>query len=78
MTKKSVPKCLEALESVQCTNGILAWIFLENHEVHFRGPVGSIKGQRLVFEPLQLRSFVLKVPWKFLLLSIEKYEGSQH
>ena len=65
MTQKSVPKCLEGLESVKCANGILAWIFLENHEVHFRGPVGSIEGPRLVLDPMEVRSCVPNAHWNF-------------
>ena len=60
MTKKSVPKCLEGLESVKCTNGILAWIFLENHEDYFRVPVGSIEGPGRTLDPVRIIS---RVPW---------------
>ena len=63
MTKKSVPKCLEGLESVKCTNGILAWIFLENHEVHFRVPVGSIEGPGRILDPIRITSRLPRVPW---------------
>ena len=62
MTKKSVPKCLERLESVQGTNGILAWIFLENHEVHFRVPVGSIEGPGRLLDPIRITSRLPRVP----------------
>ena len=63
MTKKSVPKCLEGLESVKYTNGILAWIFLDNHEVHLTVPVGSIEGPGRILDPIRITSRLPRVPW---------------
>ena len=54
---------LGGLESVLCTNGILAWIFLENHEVHFRVPVGSIEGPGRILDPIRITSRLPRVPW---------------
>ena len=36
---------------------------LKNFKVHFRGPVGSIKGPRLVLVPMDIIFSVLRVPW---------------
>ena len=36
--------------------------FIMNHKVHFRGPVGSIEGPRLVLDPMVVRSCFLRVP----------------
>ena len=54
---------LGGLESVLCTNGILAWIFLENHEVHFRVPVGSIEGPGRILDHIRMTSRPPRVPW---------------
>ena len=37
--------------------------FLKNHKVHFWGPLGSIKGPRLVLDPMEVSSCVNRVPW---------------
>ena len=36
--------------------------FFKTHEVHVRGPVGSIEGPRLVLSPMEVWSFVPRVP----------------
>ena len=36
--------------------------FLKNHKVHFRGPVGSLAGPRLVFDHMGVRCIVPRVP----------------
>ena len=40
-----------------------AWIFLENHEVHFRVPVGSIEGPGQILDPIRINSRLPRVPW---------------
>ena len=35
----------------------------EYFEVHFRDPVGSMEGPRLVSDPMGVSSCVLRVPW---------------
>ena len=47
--------------------------FLKNHKVHFMGPVGSIEGPRLLFDSMEACSYVPRVPWNILLLSLQKY-----
>ena len=43
----------------ECRNGIhMPNFFLQIHKVHFRGPVGSIEGPRLVLDPREVRSGV--------------------
>ena len=38
-------------------------IFLRIHKVNLRGPAGSIEGPMLVLDPLEVLSFVPRVPW---------------
>ena len=40
--------------------------FLKNHKVQLRGPEGSIEGQRLVFDSMEVRSCVPRVPLNVL------------
>ena len=40
-----------------------AWIFLENHEVYFRVPVGSIEGPGRILDPIRITSRLPRVPW---------------
>ena len=37
-------------------------IFLKNHKVHVRVPVGSIEGPKLVLDPMEVWSCVPRVP----------------
>ena len=65
--QKSVPTWLEWLQcvyDVEIANEACKW--LDNFEVHFRGPVGSIEGPRLVLDPMEVRSCVPRVPWNVL------------
>ena len=40
-----------------------AWKRLENFEVHFRGPVGSIEGPSRVLDLMRVHLSVPRVPW---------------
>ena len=66
----SGPIWLEGLENIknQKSRNFLRnpEIFLKNHRVHVRGPVGSIEGPRLVLDPMEVRSCVPRVPWNVL------------
>ena len=51
---------------IKCRNGIHPEIGLKiigSWTVYFRGPVGSMEGPRLVYDPMGLISCVLRVPW---------------
>ena len=63
----SDPTCLEGLENIKnkkYRNFLkISGIFLKNHKVHVRGPVGSIEGPRLVLDPMEVLYCVPRVPW---------------
>ena len=40
-----------------------AWIFFENHLVHFRVPIVSIDGPGQVLDPMRITSSVPRVTW---------------
>ena len=75
--QKKCFKCLEGLESVKCTNCIFAWIFLENHEIHFRVPTVSIEGQGRILDPIRITSRLPRVPW-YGLYSLKGNKSESH
>ena len=54
----SDPTCLEGLENIKNKKSRnflkIPEIFLKNHKVHVRGPVGSIEGPRMVLDPMEV------------------------
>ena len=61
-----IPTWLEGLQNKKCRIGNTARNFLKNYKVHFRVPVGSIEGPRLVLDLMEVWSCVPRVPWQVL------------
>ena len=62
----SDPTWLEGLENIKNRKSRnflkIPEIFLKNHKVHVRVPVGSIEGPKLVLDPMEVWSCVPRVP----------------
>ena len=54
---------LEGLQNKNVELVYTAQNFLKNDKVQLRGPLGSIEGPRLVFDPMEVRSCVPRGPW---------------